>query len=182
MKIQIIGGSGTGKTTLGKFIGEKEGVKWLDTDGYIWKGHGFTESYPVEERLAMYRQDMESAESYVASGSVYAWCKDGFSDRDLLVFLFLDEDLRLERLRARETERNSPFSLDENGKMTNEFLEWCQTYLKAGDKDMVGTYAEHARQMAISKSPVLKIDSSLPLEELYARIMEAYKLSSQELR
>lgn len=182
MKIQIIGGSGTGKTTLGKFIGEKEGLKWIDTDKYIWKDNVFTESYSVEERLAMYRKDMESSEGYVSSGSVYAWCKDGFNDRDLLVFLFLDENLRLERLRAREAERNSPFSLDEHGKMTNEFLEWCQTYLKAEDKDMAGTYAEHAYQMAISKSPVLKLDSSLPLEELHARIMEAYSLLSQELR
>lgn len=182
MKIQIIGGSGTGKTTLGKFIGKKEGVKWIDTDKYIWKDDVFIESYPVEERLAMYRRDMESSKGYVASGSVYAWCKDGFSNRDLLVFLFLDEELRFERLRAREVERNSPFLFNENGKMTNEFLEWCQTYLKAEDKDMVGTYAEHAHQMSIAKSPVLKLDSSLPLEELYARIMAAYKLSSKEMR
>lgn len=181
MKIQIIGGSGTGKTTLGEYVAEKEGLRWIDTDRYIWKGDRFTESYAVEERLAMYGRDMESSEGYVASGSVYAWCKDGFNDRKLLVFLFLDEDLRLQRLRARETQRNSPFSLDENGEMTNEFLEWCQTYLKTGDKEMVGTYAEHAHQMALAKSPVLKLDGSLPLEGLHAKIMEAYKLSSREL-
>ncbi|MDN3448827.1 shikimate kinase [Planococcus sp. APC 3906] len=180
MKIQIIGGSGTGKTTLGEYIGEREGVRWIDTDRYIWKGDGFIESYAVEERLAMYRRDMESSEGYVASGSVYAWCKEGFNDRELLVFLFLDEDLRLQRLRAREAERNSPFSLNEKGEMTNEFLEWCQTYLKAEDKEMVGTYAEHAHQMAIAKSPVLKLDSSWPIEELHARIMAAYKLSAKK--
>ena len=181
MKIQIIGGSGTGKTTLGKYIGEKEGLKWIDTDKYIWKDDVFTERYPVEERLEMYRRDMKSSDSYVASGSVYAWCKDGFSDRDVLVFLFLDEGLRFERLRAREAERNSQLSLDENGETTNEFLEWCQTYLTAADKEMVGTYAEHAHQMAISKSPVMKLDSSLPLEELHARIIEAYNRSSHEM-
>lgn len=182
MKIQIIGGSGTGKTTLGKFIGKKEGVKWIDTDKYIWKDDVFTESYPVEERLEMYRRDMESFKDYVVSGSVYAWCKEGFSDRDLLVFLYLDEDLRFERLRAREVERNSRLSLDENGEATNAFLQWCQTYLTATDKEMVGTYAEHAHQTERSKSPVLKLDSSLPLEELHARIMEAYGRSSQEIR
>ncbi|HSP21325.1 MAG TPA: shikimate kinase [Planococcus sp. (in: firmicutes)] len=182
MKIQIIGGSGTGKTTLGKFIGEKERLKWIDTDNYIWKDNVFTESYPVEERVEMYRRDMESFKDYVASGSVYAWYKDGFSDRDLLVFLYLDENLRLERLRAREVQRNSRLSLDEQGEVTNEFLQWCQTYLMVADKDMVGTYAEHAHQMEKSKSPVLKLDSSLPLEELHDRIMEAYSLSSHEMR
>lgn len=173
MKIQIIGGSGTGKTTLGKYIGEKEGLKWIDTDQYIWKNDAFIEDYPIEERLEMYRRDMESCVGYVASGSIYSWCKNGFGDRDLLVFLYLDEDLRLKRLRAREVQRQSQFSLDEKGEMTNEFLEWCQTYLIATDKEMVGTYAEHAHQMDISKSPVLKLDSSLSLEELHARIMES---------
>lgn len=172
MKIQIIGGSGTGKTTLGEYIGEKEGLKWIDTDKYIWKDDFFVEDYPVEERLKMYRKDMESCNGYVASGSIYSWCKNGFNDRDLLVFLYLDEDLRLERLRAREAQRQSQFSLDEKGEMTNEFLEWCQTYLTATDKEMVGTYAEHSHQMNIAKCPVLKLDSSLSLEELYSRIME----------
>ena len=31
MKIQIIGGSGTGKSTLAKYISEKEKIKWIDT-------------------------------------------------------------------------------------------------------------------------------------------------------
>lgn len=173
MKIQIIGGSGTGKTTLGKYISEKERMKWIDTDRYIWKNDGFTEDYPIEERLEMYRKDMESCDGYVASGSIYAWCKNGFGDRDLLVFLYLNEETRFKRLRTREAQRQSRFSMNEKGEMTNEFLEWCQTYFVAADKELVGTYAEHAHQMAISNSPVLKLDSSLPLAELHARIMKS---------
>ena len=84
---------------------------------------------------------------------------------------FLDEKVRIERLRTREIERKSQFLANENGENTYDFLEWCKTYLTTDDKDITGTYAEHAHQMEISKSPVLKLDSSLSAEELYAEIL-----------
>lgn len=173
MKIQIIGGSGTGKSTLAKYISEKESIKWIDTDNYLWKGDSFSENNPIETRIEMYQRDMKSNSSYVTSGSIFFWCPNGFSNRDLLVFLPLDEVVRMERLRRREIERNNlnQMWLDENGEYTNDFLEWCKTYLTEEDKSMAGTYAEQSYQMAISKSPVLKLDSSRPLEELYAEIM-----------
>jgi adenylate kinase family enzyme len=175
LKIQIIGGSGTGKSTLAQFISEKENVKWIDTDNYLWKDTSFTELYPIEKRREMYQRDMELYDEYVVSGSVFSWCPNGFEEKDLLVFLSLDESVRMQRLRIRETERNSPVRPDENGEMTNDFLEWCKTYLTAEDKKGIGTYAEHKLQMEISTSPVLKLDSSKPVEELYAEILEFNK-------
>ncbi len=38
MRIQIIGGSGTGKSTLGKWIGQEEGILWIDSDRYSMDG------------------------------------------------------------------------------------------------------------------------------------------------
>ena len=173
MKVQIIGGSGSGKSTLAKFISEKQNIKWIDTDHYLWKDNSFTENNPIEKRRELYQKDMESGSSYVASGSIFSWCPKGFNSRDLLVFLFLDEAVRMERLRSREIERNelSEMWLDENGEYTNDFLEWCNTYLTEEDKSMAGTYAEQSHQMELSKSPVLKLDSSRPVEELYAEIL-----------
>lgn len=174
MKIQIIGGSGTGKSTLAKYISEKEQIKWIDTDNYLWKDNSFTENFSIEERKEMYQKDMEKHKEYVASGSIFSWYPEGFRNRDLLVFLFLDEKLRMDRLQKREIERKSQFWQMITGENTNDFLEWCKTYLTATDKEMTGTYAEHTYQMALSKSPVLKLDASLSLEELYAKILNIY--------
>lgn len=174
MKIQIIGGSGTGKSTLGKYISEKEQIKWIDTDNYLWKDNSFTENFSIEERKKMYQKDMEIHKEYVASGSIFSWCPDGFRNRDLLVFLFLDEKVRMDRLEKREIERKSQFWQTNTGENTNDFLEWCKTYLTATEKEMTGTYAEHAYQMELSKSPVLKLDASLSLEELHAEILNIY--------
>ncbi|MGG1574736.1 AAA family ATPase [Fictibacillus sp. NRS-1165] len=174
MKIQIIGGSGTGKSTLAKYISENESIKWIDTDHYLWKDDFFSENHPIEKRIEMYQSDMKTNKNYVASGSIFSWCPDGFSNRDLLVFLSLDDIVRMERLRRREMERIplNQMWLDENGEYTNDFLQWCKTYLSEEDKSMAGTYAEQSYQMAISQSPFLTLYSSRPLEELYAEIMK----------
>ncbi|MFE3976495.1 AAA family ATPase [Peribacillus simplex] len=177
MKVQIIGGSGTGKSTLAKFISEKEQIKWIDTDHYLWEDESFTRNNLIEKRNELYQKDMESCSDYVASGSIFSWCPTGFNNRDLLVFLFLDESIRMERLRNRELKRNvSEMWLDENGEYTSDFLEWCKTYRTKVDKSMAGTYAEQSYQMKLSKSPVLSLDSSRPLEELYAEILNRISL------
>jgi len=176
MKIQIIGGSGTGKSTLARYISEKEKIKWIDTDNYLWKDDTFTENHPIEKRKEMYQKDIKSYNCYVVSGSIFMWCPNGFSNRDLLVFLSLDEAIRMDRLRNREIKRNSKMRLDENGKYTNDFLEWCKTYWTEKDKSKAGTFAEQEYQMEISKSPVLKLDSSKSLEELNVEILNQLKL------
>lgn len=177
MKIQIIGGSGTGKSTLAKYISEKEQIKWIDTDHYLWKDDSFMENHPVEKRKELYRKDMVFGGSYLVSGSVFSWCPEGFSNRDLLVFLSLDEAVRMERLRKRECARSglSGMWLDENKNYTNDFLEWCKTYWVEEDRGMAGTYVEQSYQMELSESPVLKLDSSRSVEELYVEVLRRFE-------
>lgn len=177
MKIQIIGGSGTGKSTLAKYIGEKEQIKWIDTDYYLWKDDSFTENHPFEKRKELYQKDMALGGNYVVSGSTFSWCSEGFSNRDLLVFLSLDETVRMKRLQQREMARSGlrDIWLDENQAYTNDFLEWCKTYWTEEDRGMAGTYAEQSYQMELSATPVLKLDSSRPIEELYVEILRRFQ-------
>ena len=172
MRIQIIGASGTGKSTLGKYIADKEHIKWIDTDNYIWKNSGFEEIYALEEQMQMYTADITTFDSYIASGSVFGWYPNGFTNRDLLVFLSLDEAQRMDRLVQRERERGIELFLDEDGNYTNDFLAWCKTYYTDLNKDQTGTYAEHLHQIKISQSPVLKLDSSHSLATLYEQIKQ----------
>lgn len=63
----------------------------------------------------------------------------------------------------------------ENGQYTNDFLEWCKTYLTEEDQRMAGTFAEQFYQIKISKSPVIKLDSAQPVEVLYEKIFKPIK-------
>lgn len=174
MKIHIIGASGTGKSTLAKYISEQQGINWIDTDTYLWKDDRFKENRPIEERKEMYAKDMAVEDNYAASGSVFSWLPKGYNDRDLLVFLHLDEAVRMKRLRKREQQRGNRMWRDDRGQETNDFLEWCKTYTTARDKSSVGTYAEHAYQIELAASPVLQLDSSPPVEDLYKEIIKFY--------
>lgn len=180
MKVQIIGASGTGKSTLAKYISEKAECLWIDTDRYLWKDSSFTENHPVEKRVELYKQDMHSADCYAVSGSVFSWSKEGFSNRDLLVFLELEENQRMKRLLEREAARGNAGRMwpDSLGTPTNEFIEWCKTYHLATDKTLVGTYVSHMHELEVSQSPVLKLDSSKPVEELYQEIASFFNPES----
>jgi len=174
MKIQLIGASGTGKSTLARYIAEKEQIKWIDTDHYLWKDETFSEKHPIEQRLKMYEHDRNEFDQLVVSGSVFSWNPTSFTDRDLLVFLTLDDEQRFERLIKREIVRGGTTSLwlNEQGNQTNDFLEWCKTYYTAKSSSDIGTFAEHKYQIAQSKSPVLKLDSNQSLEILYREIIK----------
>ncbi|AFS70550.1 shikimate kinase [Exiguobacterium antarcticum] len=169
MRIQIIGGSGTGKSTLGKWIGQQEGIPWIDSDHYLWTDHTFTEKRSIAERYALYTPDIERHHQYIVSGSVFSWNPNGFDNRELLVFLRLDESTRMNRLIKREQERYPDF------KGSNAFLDWCRTYLTATDPAMIGTFAEHRLQMEQSASPVIQIDAALSTDAMYKQIKSVYR-------
>lgn len=169
MRIQIIGGSGTGKSTLGRWIGQQEGIHWIDTDHYLWKDQMFTEKRSIAERYALFTPDIENHQQYVISGSVFSWNPNGFDNRELLVFLRLDETTRMNRLIQREQERYPDFT------GSNVFLDWCRTYLTATDPEMIGTFAEHCLQMEQSASPVIQIDATLSTDAMYKQIKSAYQ-------
>ncbi|WP_214766046.1 MULTISPECIES: hypothetical protein [unclassified Exiguobacterium] len=168
MRIQIIGGSGTGKSMLGEWIGQQEGIPWIDSDRYLWTDQTFTKKRSVDERYTLYTQDIERHQQYIVSGSIFSWNPYGFPDRELLVFLTLDEETRMNRLIKREQARYPDFS------GSNDFLDWCRTYLTETDPAKIGTLAEHQLQMILSRSPVIRIDAAQSTDQMYQQIKELY--------
>ena len=172
MKIQVIGAAGTGKSTLCKYISEKTGVYWIDTDKYLWKDSDFTENYPVEERLRMYNYDISNHQDYVVSGSIHSWHAKGFNDRELLVLLMLDEEIRMKRLYNREFSRFGERMLPggDHYQLTCEFLDWCRTYLTA-DENALNSLACHALRLSEASCKTLILDGNQPIDNLCSYIL-----------
>lgn len=175
MKIQVIGASGTGKSTLCKYISEKTGVYWIDTDKYLWKDSSFTENHHVEERFKMYNDDSANHQDYVVSGSVHSWNPEGFNDRELLVLLILDEEIRMKRIYDREFARFGERMLPggDHYDLTCEFLDWCRTYLTE-DENAVNSLASHMLRLKEASCKTLVLDGNQPEYVLYAHILNAY--------
>jgi adenylate kinase family enzyme len=163
MRILVTGASGTGTTTLGTALSEHLQIPCFDTDDYYWlpTEPPFQEKRSAEARLALLLQDLAAVPSSVVSGSVRHWgreLEDGFS---LIVFLLVETDIRLARLRERETARY--------GNVDPDFLEWARQYdagwmegrSRARDEEWLGGRC----------STILRLEGDMAVDERVKRVV-----------
>lgn len=132
MKILIFGASGSGTTTLGNEIEKRTNFKHLDVDNYYWKNTEppFQEKIELQERNKNLKADFKRHENVIVSGSMVSWGKEWKTSFDLAIFIRLENKLRMERLKTRETERyRKKLITDEKIQRNSKaFLEWAGQY------------------------------------------------------
>lgn len=94
-KIHIMGASGAGTSTLGSSLSMVLPHTYLDTDNYFWTTK-FTEQREVPERRRMLEKDLSHEESWILSGAVCGWGGNFKNHFDLVIFLGIPQDIRLE--------------------------------------------------------------------------------------
>lgn len=168
MKLHIFGASGTGVTTLGQALAVKLNVPYFDSDDYFWKMSDppFTIKQQREERNAQIKTDLGKAENWVLGGSVIHWGDDVFPTFDLIVFLYLPTDIRIERLRKREWERYGDIIYTDplRAKQFQDFINWAADYDNNSGL-ATRTLQAHEDWMAKVDSPILRIADDLTTEE-----------------
>ena len=106
--IMIAGPSGSGKSSLGKIVAEKQGFPDFDVDDYIWKKdtpEPFTQMYSKAEKISRLSGDIEPCEHFVMAGSMSSF-HQAFDDKfELMVFLYAGPEIRLQRVHSRAIER-----------------------------------------------------------------------------
>lgn len=172
--VHIFGASGSGTSTLGKYICDMNGWFFMDTDDYFWMptDSPYTLKRPVDERIRLMRDDMEQHDHVVISGSLTDW-------GDVLIPLFTlairvetDTEVRLERIKARE-KMNYGTRIAPGGNMYEnhiKFLDWAAAYDKGGvDMRSKAKHDEWQKQLTC---PLITVDGSLPTESLYEIIKD----------
>ena len=111
---------------------------------------------------------------WVLSGSLDGW-GDGLIPRfDLVVFLRTSHDLRLQRLRARESRRFGADAVAPGGwrhPELEEFIAWASRYDDGGLD--VRSLEKHQAWLAKLPCPVLRLDGSRALPELVKDVVAA---------
>lgn len=159
-RIHIMGASGSGTSTLGRALAAKLPHTHLDSDEYFW-AHKFTNQTEIQERLSRITQDLEEKEPWILSGAVCGW-GDGLRPCfDLVIFLWIPPDIRLERLRGREYERYGEDALPGGSKYeaVQTFLEWAALYDTAGVE--VRSRVLHEQWMSGLQCPVLRLTGDM---------------------
>jgi adenylate kinase family enzyme len=174
-RILITGAAGSGTTTLGRALAVRLGWAHEDSDAYYWVATDppYTEMRSPEERIALLLPKLETRRDWVLSGSPIEWGAALEPLYELIVFLRLDHDVRMERLRRREQADFGP-RIAPGGDMAAinaGFIEWAASYDAGGLEQR--SLAQHERWLSRQRCPVLRLDSIAPVATLLAAVLAA---------
>jgi adenylate kinase family enzyme len=166
--IHLTGASGSGTTSLGRALAKEIGILHLDTDDFYWlpTDPPFTTPRDREARIDLLLQRALPELSWALSGSAQGWGERIEPLFDLVVFLRLDPEVRLQRLRDREMDRHGA-RIQAGGDMAakhQEFMDWAARYETAGSE--LRSLVAHEQWLATRTCPVLRLDSSRPVADL----------------
>ncbi|MBB4442474.1 MULTISPECIES: ATP-binding protein [Rhizobium] len=171
--IHVMGASGSGTTSLGLALAEKLDIAHLDTDDFFWlpTDPPFTTPRDADERIGLLLDEVARHEDWILSGSALKWGRPLEPLYDLIVFLRIDPELRMARILAREIARYGN-RISPGGDMaikSGEFLEWAASYDTAGPERR--SLAAHEQWLERQTAPVLRLDSSLDIDDLAAEVL-----------
>ena len=183
-RIHVMGGSGSGTTTLGRTLSGRLRVPHFDSDDYYWIPT--MPPYRIKRdkviRDARIAEDICTFDDWVWTGSSVSW-KHGALDRiSLCVFLTLPADIRLARLRSREKQRRAALPTEARAnfeKESAEFLAWAARYDHGGNE--VRSLALHEHWIATLDCPVLRIDGDRTTEQRVNAVLGAIEQSVDEI-
>lgn len=174
--IHLTGACGAGISTLGAALADALGWTHLDTDDFFWLPiePPFHARRPADERAAMLRQAIDAAPpGWTLSGSMDTWAQPFIPFFERVVFVDTPTDLRLARLRARESERFGA-AIEPGGAMHQthlDLIELAADYDKGGGRLPGRNRPRHEAWFASLPCPVLRVDGSRPVNALTAEIL-----------
>jgi len=165
MRILITGASGSGTSTLGAALASSKGWSPVDADDYYWlpTDPPYQEARDHGARLQMILDELGRHETSVVSGSIMNWGAELEDSLALIVFLYVDAAIRVERLRVREQQKL--------GHADPEFLAWAADY----DTGPTGgrSLAKHEAWLAARKCKVLRLEGDLTVERRVELVSDA---------
>ncbi len=177
-RIHILGGSGSGTTTLGRALSQAMGCAHFDTDDFFWfpTDPPYQHDRPIPERQKLLKASFASASSWVSSGAMCGWGDFAIAMYDLVVFLWIPTELRLARLAGRELEQIGPEIHDPATQQYanyTEFMEWAANYDKRGPE--MRSKVQHDLWLPELPCPVLRLEEPATIEQNLAAVLEVIR-------
>jgi adenylate kinase family enzyme len=172
-RVGITGASGCGVTTLGAALAARLGAVHIDTDDHFWVATDppYQIKRDIPDRLARLAAGQALTGRWVVSGTMDGWAEPALRDVQLILFLEVPTEVRLERLRRRERERFGEALLP-GGAMYDthrEFIDWAAKYELGTEPGRSRT--RHEIWLAGLDRPVFRLDGTRPTDELVEAVL-----------
>jgi adenylate kinase family enzyme len=174
-RIGITGAPGCGVTTLGKTLAERLGAVHIDTDDHYWvkTDPPYQKKRDLPDRLRSIRAEQARTGRWVVSGTLDNWAETTLGEVELIAFLEAPTEVRMARLRQREQARFGDMLLPGGAmhEIHREFIDWAAQY----ETGVQGgrSRPRHERWLAGLTVPVLRLDSTRPVDELVRDVLSA---------
>lgn len=167
MKIHIMGASCAGSTTLGNALSRKWGIPYFDTDDFFWERTQvpYTVRRDAPTRSGMLLEAVSRVDDWIVGGSLISWGEQWLSAFDLVVFLYVPQEVRMERLVQRELERYGDiiYTDPERSHLFRKFYDWASKY---DDRDFTGrNVGVHEEWLSKLSCPVVEIRGDTTVAE-----------------
>jgi adenylate kinase family enzyme len=165
-RVHIFGASGSGTSTLAAAVARKHGHRHLDTDDFYWRPTDppYRNPRPRAERLELLSATLAATPAWILAGSLCGWGDPLIPRFQLVVFLLVPTDVRMDRLRARELTRYGTEAIAPGGRLHQghiTFLEWAARYDHADATERSRTL--HDGWLATLSVPVVRLEGDRPV-------------------
>ncbi len=173
-RINLIGGSGSGASTLGEKLADYLGCPHFEAEHFyhVPTDPPYHQQRNPQERLELIVEALEESESWVLSGSVMGWGEHPIFDFTHMIWILPPQDIRLKRLHDRELTKLGDRVL-EGGDMYEaylEFMNWVEGY-ERGNLD--GKSLErHKAYLTQIICPVLRLTGKMTVEQQMGLALE----------
>lgn len=175
MRIHIFGASGSGVTTLGQALSAHVAFPYFDADDYYWipTDPPFQQKRDPVERNALLLDELNHYPNWIVGGSLDSWGPEWPPLFDLVVFLWIPSNIRIDRLWKREFERYGEqlVSNPDQQQRSDDFINWSSEYdsglLKGRSKQ------RHEAWMSTLSCPIIRLEGDLTVDERVNQIVKA---------
>jgi gluconate kinase len=171
-KVLIFGAAGSGSSTIAKTIAHEYGHHWIEVDEALFMPTDppFSVRRSLDEVRNIVFESWSKAESVIVCGSIVGWGDELKQAFDLVIFVHVDVDVRIQRIKHREAKRFGSRVL-EGGDMHRqhlEFLDWVRAYDFGGPE--VRSLAQHRQWLKDVAAPIVEVLTDEPIDAIMTRL------------
>jgi len=178
LRVHVLGGSGSGTSTLGRAVAARAGAAFVDADDFYWMPTDppYREKREIPARRELLGAALDGAPSWILAGSMCGW-GDVFVPRfRLVVFVSVPHDVRMERLLRRERGRYGAARIEPGGDLHRdheEFIAWARRYDDGGTDVRSRKLHEEWLARLPATCRVLRLDGERTVDGLADAVLRA---------